>query len=174
MLLHGRPLRTRLDLLRPDTGRRVKAKQLAQTSNPLTQARQLEIGAKVLARDYRPGTNPWLPGSIATQSQSGLYYEVQVSPGVLWRRHIDQLRSTSIAPVPLEPASEPALVPAQGERTWERQSRNPSNFVISAARTRKCTASIGSTANPHQPCACGTSSCRNYTRIYCRASLSTA
>ena len=162
MLLHGRPLRTRLDLLRPDTARRVKAKQLAQTSSPLTQARQLEIGTKVLARHYRPGHNPWLPGSIATRSQSGLHYEV------------DQLRSTSIAPVPLEPALEPALVPAQGGRTWERQSRNPSNLVISAARTRKCTASIGSTANPHQPCTCGKSSCRNYTRTYCRASLSTA
>ena len=93
MLLHGRPLRTRLDLLRPDTARRVEAKQLAQTANPLTQPRQLEIGAKVLARDYHPGHNPWLPGSIATRSQSGLHYEVQVSPGILWRRHIDQLRS---------------------------------------------------------------------------------
>ena len=111
MLLQGCPLRTRLHLLRPDTARRVEAKQLAQTANPLAQPRLLEIGAK--ARDYRPGQNPWLPGSIATRSQSGLHYEVQVSPGIMWRRHIDQLRSTSIAPVPLEPASEPALVPAQ-------------------------------------------------------------
>ena len=115
MLLQGRPLRTRLDLLPPDTARRVEAKQLAQTVNPLAQPRQLEIGAKVLARRYRPGHNPWLPGSIATRSQCGLHYEVQVSPGILWRRHIDQLRSTSMAPVPLEPASEPALVPAQEE-----------------------------------------------------------
>ena len=38
-----------------------------------------------------------------------------VSPGILWGRHIDQLRSTSVAPVLLEPASEPALVPAQEE-----------------------------------------------------------
>ena len=91
MLLHGRPLRTRLDLLRPDTARRVEAKQLAQISNPLTQARPLEICANFLARDYRPGHNPWLHGSIATRLQSGLHYEVQVSPGILWRGHIDQL-----------------------------------------------------------------------------------
>ena len=93
----------------------MEAKQLTQTANPFAQPRQLEIGAKVLARHYRPGHSPWLPGSIATRSQSGLHYEVQVLPGILWRRRIDQLRSTSIAPVPLEHASEPALVPAQEE-----------------------------------------------------------
>ena len=163
MSLHGRPRPIRLDLLRPDTARRVEAKQLAQTANPLTQPCQLEIGAKVLPRDYLPGHNQWLPGSIATRSQSGHHYEVQFSPGILWRRHIDQLQSTYIndcsrAARTCFRASPGACT---GRRTWERQRRSPSNFVISAARNRKCTASIGSTANPHKPCACGKSSRRN-------------
>ena len=115
MFLHGRPLRTRLDLLRPDTACRVEANSSLRPQTLLHSHVSLRSVRRFLHATTALATTQWLPGSIATRSQSGLHYEVQVSPGILWRRHNDQLRSTSIAPVPLEPASEPALVPAQEE-----------------------------------------------------------
>ena len=100
MLLQGRPLRTRLHLLRPDASRHVVAKQHTQAgeSKVLAQPRQLDIGETCLALDYRPGQGTWIAGTIATSN--GLTYEVEVSPGILWRCHIDQLRSSTIAPAP--------------------------------------------------------------------------
>ena len=84
ILLHGRQLRTRLDLLRPNAARQVEEKQLAQASShsSLTSPRQLDIGQSVIVRDYRPGRAPWIAGTIATRK--GLHYEVEVSPGNLW------------------------------------------------------------------------------------------
>ena len=48
----------------------------------------------MISRDYR-GDLKWRSGLIVSKT-GPLMYEVQVAPGIVWRRHIDQLKSTAI------------------------------------------------------------------------------
>ncbi|XP_022806125.1 uncharacterized protein K02A2.6-like [Stylophora pistillata] len=81
-LLLGRPLRTRLDL-------NIKA-----TNEKSKQYRQLEIGDSVMSRDYR-GDVKWRSGRTVNKT-GPLMYEVHVAPGMISRRHIDQLKPTAV------------------------------------------------------------------------------
>ena len=54
----------------------------------------LEVGDSVMSRDYR-GDLKWRPGLIVNKT-GPLMYEVQVVPGIIWRRHIDQLKLTVV------------------------------------------------------------------------------
>ena len=56
--------------------------------------REFSIGQRVIARNYT-GSTKWIPGIIRTQL-GPLSYEVKVKPGLLWRRHTDQLRDSRI------------------------------------------------------------------------------
>ena len=60
------------------------------------QRRQLVVGDAVMSRDYR-GDLKWHSGLIVKKT-GPLMYEVQVTPGIVWRRHIDQLRPTAVEP----------------------------------------------------------------------------
>lgn len=64
-LLLGRPLRSRLDLVRPDLSASVRDKQEKQKlqHNGHTASRKLEVGDLVYARNFGQGS-PWLPGHI--------------------------------------------------------------------------------------------------------------
>ena len=57
------------------------------------QRRQLEVGDSVMSQDYR-GDLKWRSGLIVSKT-GPLTYEVQVAPGIIWRRHIDQLKPTA-------------------------------------------------------------------------------
>lgn len=57
--------------------------------------RELEVGETVLARDYR-GHHKWIPAKVKKQT-GPLSYTVEITPGVIWRRHIDQLRRSGFA-----------------------------------------------------------------------------
>ena len=47
-----------------------------------------------MARNYT-GKDRWLPGTV--QAKTGpLSYEIKVGPDRIWRRHIDQLRASSV------------------------------------------------------------------------------
>ena len=95
-LLMGRSLRTRLDLLKPDIRRKVQEKQMDQAKERCSRpVRELEVGQTVVARDYT-GPEKWKQG--VTRAGTGpLSHEVEVAPAhQIWRRHIDQLLSTSI------------------------------------------------------------------------------
>ena len=147
MLLHGLPLHTRLDLLPPDTARWVEEKR---TANPLTQARQLEICANVLASDYRLATTYGYPvpsrrdRSLDSTTKHGLHQE---SCG------IKTLTSSNVH----------QLLPCCSNRlqslSWclhrrknvETPKQKSKQLVISSAHNRKCTDSIGSTADPASP-----------------------
>lgn len=93
MLLMGRSLRTRLDMLRPDTGARVLEKQVQQKQQHDTHAyeRTLHIGQSVVARAFS-GSSRWLPG-VVTRQLGPLTYLIQLTDGTVWRRHLDQLRA---------------------------------------------------------------------------------
>ena len=89
-LMFGRKLRTKLDMLHPDTRAKVahnQSRQVASHSqaNPTSYAK----GDPVLARDYR-GQQRWQHAKISSQ-QGPRNFTVDVSPGKHWKRHADQL-----------------------------------------------------------------------------------
>ncbi|XP_068745493.1 uncharacterized protein [Montipora capricornis] len=47
-----------------------------------------------MSRDYR-GDLKWRAGLIVNKT-GPLMYEVEVAPGIIWRRHIDQLKPTAV------------------------------------------------------------------------------
>ncbi|GFO27254.1 Pol polyprotein [Plakobranchus ocellatus] len=97
-LMFGRLLRTRLDICTPSiqthvTGKLQKQEQHHSQASPRT----FSTGDHVLVRDYR-GYERWQHGQIS--SQTGTHnYEIEISPGVIWRRHSDQIVLAS-NPVP--------------------------------------------------------------------------
>ena len=95
VLFLGRPLRTRLDLVKPDLLMKVKNRQLDQVrAKEHASTRQLSVGQTVMARNYT-GKDKWLPGTV--QAKTGpLSYEIKIGPDRIWRRHIDQLRASSV------------------------------------------------------------------------------
>ena len=87
-----RELRTRLDLLRPDNATKVGEKQAAQKLDHDSHAklREYKIGDNVMARNYSSG--PKWESAVVVERKGPLSYTVQLVCGVIWRRHIDQLR----------------------------------------------------------------------------------
>jgi hypothetical protein len=54
-----------------------------------------EDGQSVITRDYRVKGNEWT-SVIITEREGPLMYKVENEPGIIWRRHIDQLRDSKI------------------------------------------------------------------------------
>ena len=92
-LLMGRCLRNHLDILRPDIGYRVCAKQAQQKQghDQMSQSRQFDLDDRVMVRNYASGPK-WLPGIISS-THGGLHFGVQLEDGRGVRRHLDQIRS---------------------------------------------------------------------------------
>ena len=87
-----RELRTRMDLLRPDSTVRVGERQLSQKCDHdrLAKEREYSVGDNVMARNY--GNGPKWMSSVVIEWKGPLSYTVQLESGLLWRRHIDQLQ----------------------------------------------------------------------------------
>ena len=120
-LLLGRPLRTRLDLVKPNLNRKMVNQQHQQSIRAANekgrQCRQFEVGDRVMSRDYR-GDLKWRWGLVVRKT-GPLMYEVEVAPGIIWRRHIDQLQPTGVEPSTVE-ISPPEVVnvpPAQTQQS---------------------------------------------------------
>ncbi|KAK3107500.1 hypothetical protein FSP39_015888 [Pinctada imbricata] len=95
MLLYGRNIRTRMDILKPDVTQTVLRKQFQMESSKHTgdKIRTFAPGDPVSIRDYRNNGEKCAYGHV--HSQTGpLSYKVDVN-GTLWRRHIDQLASAT-------------------------------------------------------------------------------
>ncbi|XP_029115138.1 uncharacterized protein K02A2.6-like [Scleropages formosus] len=120
MLFLGRPLRSRLDLLRPNVKRVVQDNQLRQVQRD-GPVRELEIGESVLARDYR-GDHKWMPAKVKERT-GPLSYTVEIGPDTTWRRHIDQLRKADISweGVPGNVPSTSTVAPSDGSDTTTPQ-----------------------------------------------------
>ena len=153
-----RPLRTRLDLLRPSLQSRVETKQANQKRlhDAHSKFRLFEVGQSVLVRNLREGPK-WLTGTVLEQT-GPVSYRVQVSDQI-WRRHTDQLLDHSVAvedrspdvavqrgnleilpslpePVPVE-TSEPEMLPEQSdsqEHTETEFDSNTSDSTIVSTR----------------------------------------
>lgn len=89
-LMFGRPLRTQLDIMKPNRRNEVLNKQAKMLSGG--RERHLQTGQEVMVRDYRRG-GKWTRGTVHTQTGPRTY-QVQVSPDIMWRRHINQMHST--------------------------------------------------------------------------------
>ena len=145
MLLHGRPLRTRLDLLRPDTARRVDANRslrrltLSCSHVSLRSVRRFLHGTTALATTHGYPVPSPRDRSLDSTTKCRLLKNL---PWCLHRRKnvgTPKQKSKQLChPSRLQPET----------RSFDRKYR--------------------------QPCACGKSSLHNYTRTHCRASLSTA
>ena len=126
-LLLGRPLCTRLDLVRPNLNHKMVNQQHQQSIRAANekgrQCHQLEVGDSVMSRDYR-GDLKWRSGLIVKKT-GPLMYKVQVAPGIIWHGHIDQLKPTaveldtvevsqpevvSLPPVPIQQSAPPDVV----------------------------------------------------------------
>ncbi|KAK3781052.1 hypothetical protein RRG08_046355 [Elysia crispata] len=92
-LLLGRSTRTRLDCLRPSLLEKVTQSQSDQVRHH-SQARACVFNTRdnVLTRDYR-AADRWAHGTI-TARNGPLSYSIQTSPGIVWRRHADQIVHT--------------------------------------------------------------------------------
>ena len=87
-----RELRTRLDLMRPESERSVMDKQASQKKDHDRRSKlhTLQVGDSVMAKNYREGPQ-WMPG-LVVEHKGPLTYIIPLDSGMLWRRHIDQLR----------------------------------------------------------------------------------
>ena len=91
-LMFGRRIRTRLDLLKPDLSRTVRARQEHQkkTHDAHARPRDLAIGATVYAKNFGQGP-PWLPGVIKDLT-GPVSYTIEVEDGRIFWRHVDHVR----------------------------------------------------------------------------------
>ena len=116
----GRPLRTRLNLVKPNLNRKMVNQQHQQGIRAANEkgrpCRQFEVGDRVMSRDCR-GDLKWRSGLVVRKT-GPLMYEVQVAPGMIWRRHIDQLQPTRVEPNTVE-ISLPEVVDVQPAQTQQ-------------------------------------------------------
>ena len=129
-LFMGRELRTRLDLLSPDVGGRVRDRQASQKvhHDRHSGTRELRLGQSVWARNFRDGPT-WVPATVSDQL-GPLSYLVQLPDGGLWRRHIDQLRAGCDSPPEVVTAQVPGAAEddfslmESPDRDTQQQSRS--------------------------------------------------
>ena len=78
--------------MKPDNERQVTAKQALQkmAHDRKAKLREFTVGQEVMTRNYRDG-DKWVPG-VVIERKGPLSYTIQTESGMLWRRHIDQLR----------------------------------------------------------------------------------
>ena len=73
--------------------------------------REFKEGDTVAVRDYRRQYR-WIPGVI-TPKTGPISYKMSIAPGVVWRRHTDQIRSADFA---LQPDSQGTTLVTRPER----------------------------------------------------------
>ena len=92
-LLMGRPLRTLLDLMRPNIGAKVESKQLSQKLHHDNKARERTFVPQDNVYVRKAGQkSPWIPGTIVMRN-GNVHYEVKLDDQRTVRRHIDHIKS---------------------------------------------------------------------------------
>lgn len=89
--MYGRNIRSRLDLVKPNTADVVHKKQHKVPKHVGSNIQEFNNGQPVLVRDYREGRR-WTTGNV-TAKTGPLSYQVDVN-GSTWRRHVDQMKNT--------------------------------------------------------------------------------
>ena len=87
-----RPIRTRLDLLRPNLEDKVTQKQESQKrflDNAGHKTREFILGQDVLVENLRSNIPKWITGKILAKT-GPLSYRIEID-GIIHRRHVDQM-----------------------------------------------------------------------------------
>ncbi|XP_063386986.1 uncharacterized protein K02A2.6-like [Cydia fagiglandana] len=90
-LMLSRELRNRFSLLRPPPLSEVVQERVEKRDQGKRDV-SFEIGQKVMVRDYRKDSRPWVQGLVIEESIPGTTYVVDVE-GLKWKRHINQMLS---------------------------------------------------------------------------------
>ena len=92
-LLLGRRLRTKLDLIRPNTAKRVEEKQDAQKAkhDSTAKARVFQLGDKVYVKNFGSGQS-WLPAEVV-KITGPVSFHVRLADGRTRRCHQDHVRA---------------------------------------------------------------------------------
>ena len=124
-LFLGRSIRTRLDLLHPSVSSHVTDSQAKQKKchDAHARSRDLCLGQRVYARNYRPGSK-WVPGTLVAR-RGPLSFVVQVHDGIQWHRHVDQLVQSPDSPQDFEDSSQPfEPISSSSDSQTDRESTN--------------------------------------------------
>ena len=130
-LLMGRRLRTHLDLLRPNVAKRVQRNQEKQKEghDRSVPDRNFAEGDRVWVKNFSPGTRTrWLSGTVK-EIQGARLFLVELQDGRIVRRHLDQVRSRSVAP-------DPSTASPESEDDWVDLSPADSTPVSMSAEQR--------------------------------------
>lgn len=125
-LMLGRPLRTKLDSLRPDRENKVRKAQLKQLDNVVGVNRDLQPGDDIWLRHYQ-GNDRWLPGQVK-QRLSTTDYRVLDGLGRESHRHIDQLRRRSGSL--FCPSTDPEASQSPGPAVGQAHGTNESSSIM--------------------------------------------
>lgn len=96
-LMLGRKLRTLFDLVKPNTRELMENRKEKQSQNKRgKEYRNLELGDRVIARDYRNINNKGWQEGVITEIKGKKNYVCKTTEGLLWRRHIDQIKKIQV------------------------------------------------------------------------------
>lgn len=95
-LFMGRDLRSCLSLVRPDVKATVINSQMDSVFQRNQRPRYLNVGDRVIARDYKGKEHKWVGGEIE-KCDGPLMYKVRTDLGSVWRRHVDQIKPSNIS-----------------------------------------------------------------------------
>ena len=95
-LFLNRRLRTRLELMHADLGRKVFDRQTDQKAryDKISKGREFTLGEEVLVQNFR-GEPKWLDGTV-TEQTGPVSYKVLVGEQ-LWKRHVDQMHQKHLS-----------------------------------------------------------------------------
>ena len=108
-LLMNRRLRSKLDLLHPDTmlSQRVEQRQQSQkmAHDSHKPYREFKVGDTVYAEDFTPSNQKWIEG-VVTDVTGPLSYKVRLNDGTEVRRHVDSVKQRTSFVVVAEETSD--------------------------------------------------------------------
>ena len=128
-------VRTRLSLVKPDTGSVVSSSQSRMKSyhDQHARCREFDNGQPVLAQNYR-SNDKWQP-TIVLERKGPHSYVIVLPDGRLWNRHVDQLLQDSPS-VPQVSSERPEPIPANlGSTTDTPVLPTPSTCTSSTEST---------------------------------------
>ena len=88
-LMFGRQIRGPIDLIIPNPVQHRQQRQTNVATN--RKVRRFNVGDMVFATDHRGSNLSWIRSKV-TAVTGARHYEVEVENGLVWRRHIDQLK----------------------------------------------------------------------------------
>ena len=92
-LLMGRQIRSYIDVLLPTKPVHQRQQlQVALAKKTKRREREFAVNSLIFAADYRRNNRvTWVPGKVLSRQGSRLY-QVELDEGLVWTRHIDQLK----------------------------------------------------------------------------------